>query len=82
MQAVTFGSPTATQPSYSPMSNPHEETTRSDNPSAPSYDEIALRAYFFALERHARGEPGDPFLDWLEAERQLNVNSAGENRPG
>ncbi len=37
----------------------------------PSYDAIALKAYFIALNRHARGEPSDPLKDWLEAERQL-----------
>ena len=37
----------------------------------PSYDEIALRAYFIALNRHANGEPGDPLKDWIEAEKQL-----------
>jgi hypothetical protein len=36
-----------------------------------SYDDIALRAYFIALDRHRRGEPADPSRDWLEAERQL-----------
>jgi hypothetical protein len=37
----------------------------------PCYDLIALKAYFIALDRHARGEPSDPFKDWLEAEKQL-----------
>jgi len=37
----------------------------------PCYDTIALKAYFIALDRHARGEPGDPLKDWSEAERQL-----------
>ncbi len=36
-----------------------------------SYDTIALKAYFIALDRHARGEDADPLKDWLEAERQL-----------
>ena len=45
-----------------------------DQPSGPrsevvSYDEIALRAYFIALDRHSRGERGDPLRDWIEAER-------------
>jgi hypothetical protein len=34
----------------------------------PSADEIATRAYFIALER---GFPGDPLVDWLQAEQQL-----------
>jgi len=33
-------------------------------------DDLARRAYFIALERHARGEPEDPLRDWLEAERE------------
>ena len=37
----------------------------------PSYDTIALKAYFIALDRHARGEPANAFKDWLEAERQV-----------
>jgi len=38
----------------------------------PRYDAIALKAYFIALDRHARGEPADPLKDWLEAERQFD----------
>jgi hypothetical protein len=37
----------------------------------PSYDDIALRAYFIGLDRAARGEPGAPQQDWAEAEEQL-----------
>jgi hypothetical protein len=35
----------------------------------PSHDEIAERAYHIYLERG--GKPGDPFEDWLNAEREL-----------
>jgi hypothetical protein len=35
----------------------------------PSSDTIALKAYFIALDRHARGEPPNALKDWLEAER-------------
>lgn len=38
-------------------------------PAAPTYDEIALRAYNIYLERG--GTPGDPMQDWLQAEREL-----------
>ena len=38
--------------------------------TAPTYDEIALRAYHIYLERGAT--PGDPMQDWLEAERELS----------
>jgi hypothetical protein len=40
--------------------------------AAPSYDEIALRAYFIGLDREARGEPSAPLQDWAEAEHQLS----------
>jgi len=40
-------------------------------PDAALYDAITLKAYFIALDRHARGEPADPLKDWLEAERQI-----------
>jgi hypothetical protein len=38
--------------------------------TAPTYDEIALRAYHIYLERGAT--PGDPMRDWLQAERELS----------
>ena len=44
----------------------------------PSYDAIALKAYFIALDRHARGEEADPLKDWVEAEHQLKAT--GQNR--
>jgi hypothetical protein len=36
----------------------------------PSYEEIATRAYFIALER---GFQTDPLADWLLAERELRT---------
>lgn len=39
----------------------------------PSYDEIALRAYFIGLDRETRGEPSAPLQDWQEAEHQLST---------
>ena len=48
-----------------------EQHAASQATAKPSYDEIALRAYFIALNRHAAGEPDDPIRDWVEAERQL-----------
>ena len=53
-----------------------KRTTRSKSPGKkPSYtlDDVALRAYFIAQDRHAKGIPGSPETDWLEAERQLRV---------
>jgi len=38
--------------------------------SAPTYEEIALRAYHIYLERGCT--PGDPMQDWLQAERELS----------
>ena len=37
--------------------------------SAPSHEEIALRAYEIYLERG--GAPGDALADWTRAEREL-----------
>ncbi|HKW34025.1 MAG TPA: DUF2934 domain-containing protein [Candidatus Acidoferrum sp.] len=37
--------------------------------SAPTHDEIALRAYEIYLERG--GAPGDALEDWIRAEREL-----------
>ena len=39
----------------------------------PSYDDIALRAYFIGLDHEANGEKSDPFRDWVEAEHELFV---------
>ena len=41
-----------------------------DAPRMPSHDEIAMRAYFIALER---GFSSDPLADWLAAERELTL---------
>lgn len=38
-------------------------------------EDIALRAYFIAQHRQAHGHPGTPDGDWLEAERQLRLES-------
>jgi len=49
-------------------------------PAAPSYDDIALRAYFISEKRQQLGLPGDSSEDWVEAERQL-VEEAKSKRP-
>ncbi len=46
-----------------------KKTRRAAAP-APTYDEIALRAYHIYLQRGAT--PGDPMQDWLQAEHELN----------
>jgi hypothetical protein len=38
---------------------------------APTTEEIAIRAYFIAEERHRKGIAGNSESDWLEAERQI-----------
>jgi uncharacterized protein YciU (UPF0263 family) len=40
-----------------------------------SHDEIAERAYHIYLERGA--QQGDPFADWLTAERQIRERLVG-----
>lgn len=45
--------------------------------SAPTHEEIALRAYEIYLER--RGAPGNALEDWTRAERELTENS---KKPG
>jgi hypothetical protein len=58
--------------------NDEQPRAGQQRPSKPSYDEIALCAYFIALERSRRGEEGDAMRDWAEAERQLNVQSGAD----
>lgn len=43
-------------------------------PTAPTHDDIALRAYHIFLQR--RGAPGNPFDDWKLAEQQLVAEAA------
>ena len=40
-----------------------------------SHDQIAERAYHLYLERNR--QPGDPFADWLTAERELRERFVG-----
>ena len=61
----------ANEPERKTTNEPDEQSPQSDLGSKPSYDAIALAAYFIALDRHARGEAPDPLKDWLEAERQF-----------
>jgi len=44
--------------------------------TAPTHDEIALRAYHIFLQRH--GAPGNPFEDWKLAEQQLVAEAAAK----
>jgi len=44
--------------------------------TAPTHDDIALRAYHIFLQRH--GAPGNPFDDWKLAEQQLLAEAAAK----
>ena len=46
--------------------------------SAPTREEIALRAY--QIYRQRNGAPGNPFEDWTRAERELLANTAAKPR--
>lgn len=46
--------------------------------TAPTSEDIALRAYHIYLERN--GAPGDPHADWLRAERELRAETP-EKKP-
>jgi hypothetical protein len=46
-------------------------------PVAVSTEDISVRAYFIAENRHALGLSGDSESDWLEAERQLKAEAEG-----
>jgi hypothetical protein len=45
---------------------------------APAFtdSDVALRAYFLSERRRIHGLPGDEHQDWIEAERQLQSESA------
>jgi len=43
----------------------------SSHPERPTYDEIALRAYFIGLDHDVHGDQPDPLRDWVEAEYEL-----------
>ena len=47
----------------------------------PSTDDIATRAYDLEEKRRTDGLPGDEQQDWIEAERQLRAEAAGQKRP-
>ncbi|MBL8877951.1 MAG: DUF2934 domain-containing protein [Phycisphaerales bacterium] len=48
-------------------------TSAADSPKTmgPTHDEIAVRAYEIFLARN--GAPGDPMIDWMQAERELKT---------
>jgi len=50
--------------------SPPAEKKAAARKTAPTPDDIALRAYHIYLERGCT--PGDPMQDWLQAERELS----------
>ena len=46
-----------------------------ESPSGVSEEQIRSRAYEIYVGR--KGKPGDPFQDWLQAERELRGRLAG-----
>ncbi len=50
---------------------PRAAAAKKKGKTAPSHEEISLRAYLLAEKRHQHGLPGDANTDWLEARRQL-----------
>jgi len=73
----------ASKPEPSKTPPPKVKETAAKAPAF-TQEEIALRAYFIAENRHAHGLPGDAHHDWLEAERQIMAEhraaAAGEKR--
>lgn len=55
-------------PKTTPTSPPSAKKSKKAK-AAPSQEEITLRAYHIFLERGST--PGDPFEDWIRAEREL-----------
>lgn len=61
---------------FLPPMEPPDDSTPPDDPRRPamrkpSYDEIAMHAYFIALEKARLGQPSHPLEDWIQAEREL-----------
>jgi len=54
---------------------PKRRTVKAAKTPAFTHDDLALRAYFVSEARRAAGLPGDERSDWLEAERQLTVET-------
>lgn len=58
-----------------PQASPATSAAPSPIPTAPSYEEIAQRAFQLYVERG--GGPGDPLQDWLRAESELVAERLG-----
>jgi hypothetical protein len=52
-----------------------KKKTPAKKPVTFSTEDIALKAYFIAEDRHRHGLPGDEHSDWIEAERQLRAEA-------
>ena len=64
----------ATKPANTVKAAPRKRTAAGAKATL-SPDDVALRAYFIAEKRTARGLPGDSHSDWLDAERQVLAES-------
>jgi hypothetical protein len=67
LEEIAMAKKSATESTSKPRKVPAGKT-------APTQDEIALRAYHIFLQRN--GAPGNPFEDWTRAERELLEESA------
>jgi len=52
------------------------KTRAGNTDTAPTSDEIQLRAYQLYLER--KGAPGDPLDDWVRAEHELRARNGSK----
>lgn len=73
-----------TRESSSPVAEKVTEKARNGKtqpiqPTLPTREEIALRAYQIYLERNVAGAPGDELNDWIAAEREL-IEQSGKTR--
>jgi hypothetical protein len=71
MEAAVAKRKRASKPATEKNSPPTKVKGSAPKQTAFTQEEIALRAYFIAENRHAHGLPGDAHQDWLEAERQI-----------
>lgn len=65
--------PTKAKKPAAKRSTPRAKATKAKPLSKPTQEEIALKAYYIAEERHRKGLPGNRETDWIEAERQLKA---------
>jgi DUF2934 family protein len=69
------GAKTAARKSASPGAAKIKKKASISAVADPTPEQIQLRAYFISEHRHRHGAPGDHHSDWLEARRQLIIES-------